>query len=163
MTSILGDDNAAATTEKNRTKENWKKKSRYENDDSSIHFFYQQGQIWIYWSTKISMVLKVLTNPLKTLQRQFFQQEPNTTNNMVKERTAKKGKKTDSQQMGCKCWFCKMELKQETILIFIQYQRGVWEWRGRTEAKWMQFSGLIVKYTTTLQAWVVTLNSPKEN
>lgn len=94
-------------------------KSRYENDGSSIHFFFQQGPVrYFYCSTKVFKAYGAegLTNPKMPFQdfaaTKFFQQELDATKKRVEERGQQKRKRTDSPQTGRKCRFCKMELKQ---------------------------------------------------
>lgn len=94
-------------------------KSRYENDGSSIHFFYQQGSVrYFYCSTKVFKTYsgEGLTNPRMPFQdfmeTEFFQRELGATKKRVEERGQQKRKRSDAQQTGRLCRFCKMELKQ---------------------------------------------------
>ena len=97
-------------------------KSRYENDGSSIHFFYQQGPVrYFYCSTKVFKAYGAegLTNPKMPFndfaQTEFFQQELDATKKRVEDRGQQKRKRTtteESQPTGRKCRFCRMELKQ---------------------------------------------------
>ncbi|XP_026200512.1 uncharacterized protein LOC113151805 isoform X2 [Anabas testudineus] len=94
-------------------------KSRYENDGSSVHFFYQQGPVrYFYCSTKVFKAYggEGLTNPKMPFEdftkSQFFQRELDATKKKVEERDKQKRKRTESQPTGRKCRFCKTELKQ---------------------------------------------------
>ncbi|XP_034419483.1 uncharacterized protein LOC117751652 isoform X1 [Cyclopterus lumpus] len=104
-------------------------KSRYENDGSSIHFFYQQGPVrYFYCSTKVFKAYGAegLTNPKMPFKdfagTKFFQQELYSTKKRVEERGQQKRKRTESQHTesrdtesqhtGPRCRFCRMGLKQ---------------------------------------------------
>ncbi|XP_032365781.1 uncharacterized protein LOC116683514 [Etheostoma spectabile] len=97
-------------------------KSRYENDGSSIHFFYQPGPVrYFYCSTKVFKAYGAegLTNPKMPFndfaQTEFFQQELDATKKRVEDRGQQKRKRTPTQEpqlTGRKCRFCRMELKQ---------------------------------------------------
>ncbi|KAL1268446.1 hypothetical protein QQF64_033809 [Cirrhinus molitorella] len=96
-------------------------KSRYENDGSSIHFFYQQGPVrYFYCSTKVFTTYSAegLTNQRMPFQdfmeTEFFQREPEATKKRVEEKGQQKRKRSDTQPQptGRLCRFCKMELKK---------------------------------------------------
>ncbi|XP_051793442.1 uncharacterized protein LOC110959929 isoform X2 [Acanthochromis polyacanthus] len=95
-------------------------KSRYENDGSSVHFFYQQGPVrYFYCSTKVFKTYGAegLTDEkmdFKDFARTaFFQRELEATKQRVEDRVQQKRKRTDSQPTGTrKCRFCRLELKQ---------------------------------------------------
>ncbi|XP_067464800.1 uncharacterized protein [Thunnus thynnus] len=94
-------------------------KSRYENDGSSIHFFFQQGPVrYFYCSNKVFKTYGAegLTNPKMPFKdfagTEFFQRELDATKKNVEERGQQKRKRAESQHTGRKCRFCKMELKQ---------------------------------------------------
>ncbi|XP_036409935.1 uncharacterized protein LOC118795507 [Megalops cyprinoides] len=97
-------------------------KSRYENDGSSIHFFYQQGPVrYFYCSKKVhqSYAAEGLSDPrmpfVDFAETEFFQRELEATKRRVEEKMEKKRlqrKRPESQQAGRLCRFCRMELKQ---------------------------------------------------
>ncbi|KAK2905454.1 hypothetical protein Q8A67_007253 [Cirrhinus molitorella] len=96
-------------------------KSRYENDGSSIHFFYQQGPVrYFYCSTKVFTTYSAegLTNQRMPFQdfmeTEFFQRELEATKKRVEEKGQQKRKRSDTQPQptGRLCRFCKMELKK---------------------------------------------------
>lgn len=94
-------------------------KSRYENNGSSIHFFYQQGSVrYFYCSTKVFKTYsgEGLTNPRMPFQdfmeTEFFQRELEITKKRVEEKGQLKRKRSDTRHTGRLCRFCKMELKQ---------------------------------------------------
>ncbi len=94
-------------------------KSWYENDGSSIHFFYQQGSVrYFYCSTNVFKTYggDGLTNPRMPFQdfmeTEFFQRELGATKKRVEARGQQKRKRADTQHTGRLCRFCQMELKQ---------------------------------------------------
>ncbi|RVE58524.1 hypothetical protein OJAV_G00210220 [Oryzias javanicus] len=95
-------------------------KSRYENDGSSIHFFYQQGPVrYFYCSTKVFQTYNAegLTNPKMVFEdfskTEFFQRELEGTQKRVEEKKQRKRKRTEAAApAGRKCSFCKLPLKQ---------------------------------------------------
>ncbi|KAM9454738.1 uncharacterized protein Hap1MRO34_020533 [Clarias gariepinus] len=94
-------------------------KSKYLNDGSSIHFFYQQGPIrYFYCSTKVFKVYggEGLTNPRMPFEdfseTEFFQRELDATKMKAEERGQQKRKRSEPEYTGRKCRFCKLELKQ---------------------------------------------------
>ncbi|KAG7467906.1 hypothetical protein MATL_G00137180 [Megalops atlanticus] len=94
-------------------------KSRYENDGSSIHFFYQQGPVrYFNCSKKVhqSYAAEGLSDPkmpfVEFAETEFFQRELEATKRRVEEKMEKKRKRPESQQAGRLCRFCHMNLKQ---------------------------------------------------
>ncbi|KAM3620742.1 uncharacterized protein V6R79_001354 [Siganus canaliculatus] len=95
-------------------------KSRYENDGSSIHFFYQQGPVrYFYCSSKVydTYAAEGLANPKMDFadfaSTEFFQRELEATRQRVEEKGQRKRKRTESQPTDTrKCRFCKLGLKQ---------------------------------------------------
>ena len=95
-------------------------KARFENDGSSIHYFYQQGTVrYFYCSTKVYKAYSAegLTNPRMPFrdftETRFFQQELENTKKRVEERGQQKRKRSDSQETtGRLCRFCRKPLKQ---------------------------------------------------
>ena len=98
-------------------------KSMYENDGSSIHYFYQQGTVrYFYCSTKVYKAYgsEGLTNPRMPFKdfamTKFFQQELENTKKRVEERGMQKRKRSESasqqQPTGRMCRFCHKPLKQ---------------------------------------------------
>ncbi|XP_028995810.1 uncharacterized protein LOC114848997 [Betta splendens] len=101
------------------------RKSRYHNDGSSFHFFYQQGPIrYFYCSTKVfkTYAAEGLTNPAMPFadfaKTDFFQRELDATKKKVEEKGQQKRKRTEpepplaSPSTGRRCGFCRKELKQ---------------------------------------------------
>ncbi|XP_035984989.1 uncharacterized protein LOC118558639 [Fundulus heteroclitus] len=82
-------------------------KSRYENDGSSIHFFFQQGPVrYFYCSKKVhdTYAAEGLSNPKMSFEEfsttSFFQRELQETKKRVGEKTDKKRKTTETQPTG---------------------------------------------------------------
>ncbi|XDV21805.1 hypothetical protein PO909_026825 [Leuciscus waleckii] len=91
-------------------------KSRYENDGSSIHFFYQQGSVrYFYCSTKVFKTYsgEGLTNQRMPFQdfmeTEFFQRELEATTKGLRRKGSRNGR---GLTLNTLCRFCKMELKQ---------------------------------------------------
>ncbi|XP_028295554.1 uncharacterized protein LOC114457750 [Gouania willdenowi] len=96
-------------------------KSRYQNDGSSVHHFYQKGPIrYFYCSTKVfkAYCAEGLANPIMTFeefaQTDFFQHELQLTKCRVEDKAEKKRKLPDPQPQGRMCRFCRTELRQGT-------------------------------------------------
>nr|XP_024002202.1 uncharacterized protein LOC112080610 isoform X2 [Salvelinus alpinus] len=93
-------------------------KSQYRKNGSSVHFFYQRGQVrYFYCSTKVFQIYGAegLTNPKMSFDdfasTEFFQRELKAT----KERVAQKKPKTksaDLQPSRNMCRFCHLQMKQ---------------------------------------------------
>ncbi|XP_058486220.1 uncharacterized protein LOC131460006 [Solea solea] len=96
--------------------------SRYQNDGSSVHHFYQQGPTrYHYCSTKVFQTYSAegLTDPKMTFeafaQTAFFQRELQLTRDRVEEKAAKRRKLMEPvapQTQGRMCRFCHTTLKQ---------------------------------------------------
>lgn len=93
-------------------------KSRFENDGSSIHFFYQNGPSrYFYCSTKVHQKYGAegLTNPRMELvdfmDTPFFERELAATQQKVQGQKAKR-KAADVPPQGRLCRFCHRVLKQ---------------------------------------------------
>ncbi|KAK6317979.1 hypothetical protein J4Q44_G00112700 [Coregonus suidteri] len=95
-------------------------KSRYMNDGSSIHYFYQSGHVrYFYCSTKVFKTYGAegLTNPKMSFEdfmsTPFFQQELESIKQKVEQQKDKqKRKSADVVPSGRLCRFCHLELKQ---------------------------------------------------
>ncbi|XP_034146737.1 uncharacterized protein LOC114838526 isoform X2 [Esox lucius] len=95
-------------------------KSRYMNDGSSIHYFYQSGHVrYFYCSTKVFKTYGAegLTNPKMSFEdfmsTPFFQQELESIKQKVEQQKDKqKRRSADVVPSGRLCRFCHLEIKQ---------------------------------------------------
>ncbi|KAJ4918820.1 hypothetical protein JOQ06_022161 [Pogonophryne albipinna] len=94
-------------------------KARFENDGYSIHHLYMHGTVrYFYCSTNVFKAYGAegLTDPKMPFrdfaETAFFQQELEAMKQRVEARVQQKRKNTEPEHKGCKCGFCRKELKQ---------------------------------------------------